>query len=358
VLVEYLIGDEELYVFIIGKTSFFSYPLKISRQDLYTKMNQATASWATYELYQMVFKPLEEKIAEANQGKKIKNLIIVPDEILFHQPFEMLVTKDGETPEYLVDHYSITYAPSASVLKPAILHVRQPEQYAQDLLALAPFGEAETTTAQIAMKTTKNLLLSDTLRSGLEDVQPLPYSAGEVKTISNLYKQAICKIGTDATKGFLKEHATGNRYLHLSTHGYLDSEHSMYSGLLFPDGMLQTYEIFNMDIDAELTVLSACQTGLGELKAGEGLVGLTRAFMYAGSPSVLVSLWRVSDPSTAAFMKRFYRNLNKGMTKAQALQKTKIWMKEKSYHTDEHGNVIRHDRPFYWAPFILVGAWE
>jgi len=96
----------------------------------------------------------------------------------------------------------------------------------------------------------------------------------------------------------------------------------------------------------------------GELKAGEGLVGLTRAFMYAGSPSVLVSLWSVSDPSTAAFMKRFYRNLNKGMTKAKALQETKRWMKEKSYHTDEHGNVIKHDHPFYWAPFILVGAYK
>jgi CHAT domain-containing protein len=132
----------------------------------------------------------------------------------------------------------------------------------------------------------------------------------------------------------------------------------MYSGLLFSDGMLQTYEIFNLGIDAELTVLSACQTGLGELKAGEGLVGLTRAFMYAGSPSVLVSLWSVSDPSTAAFMRRFYRNLNKGKTKAEALRETKIWMKEKSYHTDEHGNVIKHNQPFYWAPFILAGAHE
>jgi CHAT domain-containing protein len=226
------------------------------------------------------------------------------------------------------------------------------------LLALAPFGEAEMATAHLAMKATEHLLLSDTPRSGLEGVQPLPYSAGEVQTISRLYPQSVCKIGADVTKTFFKDYTKGNRYLHLSTHGYLDHEHAMYSGLLFSDGMLQTYGIFNLDIDAELTVLSACQTGLGELKAGEGLVGLARAFMYAGSLSVLVSLWPVSDPSTAAFMKRFYRNLNKGKTKAEALRETKIWMKAKSYHTDEHGNVIKHDHPFYWAPFILVGAYE
>ncbi len=77
--------------------------------------------------------------------------------------------------------------------------------------------------------------------------------------------------------------------------------------------------------------------------------------MYAGSPSVLVSLWPVSDPSTAAFMKRFYRNLNRGMTKAEALRRTKVWMKTKSYHTDEHGNVIKHNDPFYWARLFWSG---
>ncbi len=114
-----------------------------------------------------------------------------------------------------------------------------------------------------------------------------------------------------------------------------------------------------MDIDAELTVLSACQTGLGELKAGEGLVGLTRAFMYAGSSSVLVSLWSVSDPSTAVFMKQFYRNLKRGMSKTEALRATKLCMIEgKCYDTDNYGNTIKYIHPFYWAPFILLGAYE
>jgi CHAT domain-containing protein len=258
VLVEYLQGEEELYAFIIGKTKFFTHTLKIDRQNLVKNIGNVMDNKVAYDLYQIIFQPLEKNIAEVNQGKAIQTLIIVPDGTLYVLPFEMLVTKDGETPEYLVDRYTITYVPSASVLKPEILHARQTEQYAQDLLALAPFGEAETATMQVAMKATEDLLLSDTLRSGLEGIQPLPYSAGEVQTISRLYPQSIYKIGANATKSFFKDHAKGNRYLHLSTHGYLDHEHAMYSGLLFNDRMLQTYEIFNLDIDAELTVLSAC----------------------------------------------------------------------------------------------------
>jgi len=369
VLVEYLQGEEEIYAFVLSKTEFSTYTLKINRKELGDKLLELLIpihrgfrnEWdnnLAYQLYHSIFQPLEQAITEASQEEEVKSLIIVPDEDLYYLPFEILTTKDGETLEYLIDRYPITYAPSTSILKPEILHAHQPEQYAQDLLALAPFGSGETKTTKRSVKSTENQLLSDILRSGIEDVQPLPYSTEEVQNISNLYPQSVFRIGTDATKAYLQDHAKGNRYLHLSTHGYWDYEHAMYSGLLFSDGMLQTYEIFNMDIDAELTVLSACQTGLGELKAGEGLVGLTRAFMYAGSPSVLVSLWSVSDPSTAAFMKRFYRNLNKGKTKAEALRETKIWMKEKSYHTDEHGNVIKHDHPFYWAPFILVGAYE
>jgi CHAT domain-containing protein len=311
-----------------------------------------------HDLYNILFHPLESKIMKANKGKSPKTLIIIPDGTLFYLPFEMLVTKENDPLEYLVDCYNIAYAPSASVLKLNILYARKSDTYSQDLLALAPFGDNEKAPINIVMKATQDLLLSDVLRSRLENIQPLPYSAREVQSISRLYHQSTVKIGTDVTESYFSGNAKGNRYLHLSTHGYLDSEHAMYSGLLFSDGMLQTYEIFNLDIDAELTVLSACQTGLGELKVGEGLTGLTRAFMYAGSPSVLVSLWSVSDFSTTVFMKRFYRNLNKGMTKAQALRETKIWMKEKSYHTDEHGNIIEHAHPFYWAPFILVGAWE
>jgi CHAT domain-containing protein len=160
---------------------------------------------------------------------------------------------------------------------------------------------------------------------------------------------------TEATKAYFKGHATGSRYLHLATHGYLDAASPMYSGLLFSDGMLQTYEIFNMAIDAELVTLSACQTGLGRLKGGEGLVGISRAFLFAGSPSVIASLWSVADQATAPFMTEFYRNLNRGMSKAEALREAKRWMLTRAEHPEPGGKGGPYDHPFFWAPFILIG---
>jgi len=232
----------------------------------------------------------------------------------------MLIARVGSGTGYLVDRYTISYAPSASVLNPDILHPQRPHPHAKDLLVLAPFGsEQQARTGQVAVTSTEPLLLSDSLRTRLSSWEPLPNSSAEIKAISRLYTQALIKMNTEATKAYFKGHATGTRYLHLATHGYLDAASPMYSGLLFSDGMLQTYEIFNMAIDAELVTLSACQTGLGRLKGGEGLVGLTRAFLHAGSPSVIASLWSVADKAKAAFMTQFYRNLNRGMSKAEAL---------------------------------------
>jgi len=114
------------------------------------------------------------------------------------------------------------------------------------------------------------------------------------------------------------------------------------------DGFLHTYEIFNLQLNTDLVTLSACETGLGKLSRGEGLIGLTRAFMYAGAPSVLVSLWSV-DESTAALMKIFYQNLKDGMSKAEALRQAKL----KLIRKHESGMSFAH--PFLWAAFVLVG---
>ena len=115
------------------------------------------------------------------------------------------------------------------------------------------------------------------------------------------------------------------------------------------NGLLQAYEVFeHVRLNADLVVLSACQTGLGREMRGEGLIGLTRAFLYAGANSVVVSLWEVSDASTAALMKEFYQELRKGTSKDVALQKAQ--MAVRGHPKWQH--------PFYWAPFILVGDWQ
>jgi CHAT domain-containing protein len=148
------------------------------------------------------------------------------------------------------------------------------------------------------------------------------------------------------------------RYVHFATHGFLDSQHPELSGLLLSmydqqgvpqDGFLRAHEVFNLKLAAELVTLSACQTGLGKEIKGEGLVGLTRGFMYAGAPRVVVSLWSVSDEGTAELMARFYRGmLQEGKRPAAALQAAQIAMlKEPKFAA-----------PFYWAAFTLQGEWR
>lgn len=148
------------------------------------------------------------------------------------------------------------------------------------------------------------------------------------------------------------------RIVHFATHGLLNSEHPELSGLVLSlvdeqgrpqAGFLRLHEIFNLRLPAELVVLSACQTGLGKEIKGEGLVGLTRGFMYAGAARVMASLWQVNDAATAELMKRFYRRmLQDGMRPAAALRTAQIEMWKRPYWRS----------PFYWGAFVLQGEWK
>jgi CHAT domain-containing protein len=148
------------------------------------------------------------------------------------------------------------------------------------------------------------------------------------------------------------------RYVHFSTHGLLDSVHPELSGLVLSlvnergeaqDGFLRAHEIFNLKLSPEVVVLSACQTGMGKNVKGEGLVSLTRGFMYAGAPRVLVSLWAVSDWGTTDLMVRFYRGvLKEDMRPAAALRAAQISLM----------NDKRWASPYYWASFTLEGEWR
>ncbi|TMA61499.1 MAG: CHAT domain-containing protein, partial [Deltaproteobacteria bacterium] len=122
------------------------------------------------------------------------------------------------------------------------------------------------------------------------------------------------------------------------------------------DGFLQMSEIFNLRLNADLVVLSACDTGKGKLRRGEGIVGLTRAFMYAGTHSVVASLWQVNDQSTSRFMECFYRNLKEGQSKAEALRQAKKQLMQIQVWSDTLKKEQSFTAPFYWAPFILIGS--
>lgn len=192
-------------------------------------------------------------------------------------------------------------------------------------------------------------------------VPRLPGTRREAEQIVAMVSTAERRLALDfaasrdtATSAALSQY----RYVHLSTHGLLNSVHPELSGLVFSlvnergepqDGFLLAHEIFNLKLPAEAVVLSACETGIGKDIKGEGLVSLTRGFMYAGAPRVVVSLWGVSDLATTELMVRFYQEmLKEGMPPAAALRAAQLSLV----------NNKRWASPYYWAPFTLQGEWR
>ena len=167
-------------------------------------------------------------------------------------------------------------------------------------------------------------------------------------------KSRKCFLKTNASEKNFKDQSTVNyRFVHLATHGFVNEEKPGFSGLLLSpdetsseDGILYLAEVYNLQLNAELMTLSACETGLGKIARGEGLIGLTRGFLYAGAQNLLVSLWKVNDASTSRLMIDFYEDLLNGNSKSAALQTAKL-------------NLINSDAkyadPYYWAPFVLIG---
>lgn len=210
----------------------------------------------------------------------------------------------------------------------------------------------------------------------------LQFAELEAKEIRGLYPQSTVLLKKEATEEKAKAFSPQNDIIHFATHAELSEEDPLSSAVLLAkddkeDGRLEVREIFGMDLKAGLVVLSACETGLGKLSSGDELVGLTRAFIYAGTPSVVASLWKVEDSSTAQLMASFYRNL-KTMSKVEALRQAQLELIKGQASSDllarrgvggigKLGEVphtkptsaesltVSTSHPYFWAPFILVG---
>jgi CHAT domain-containing protein len=186
--------------------------------------------------------------------------------------------------------------------------------------------------------------------------RPLPASRKEVTDVREMFDERAGFFGGwfDATAGRLKSASLERyRYVHLATHAVVDERHPALSRLLFaPEGgsgkpgVLTLGDVYNLRLNADLVVLSACDTGRGQIARGEGIIGLTRGFLYAGARSLLVSLWPVSDEATARLMRDFYAELLKGATKARALREAKL------HNLTQNPE---HAKPFYWSSLVLVG---
>jgi CHAT domain-containing protein len=317
-LLEYFLTEEKTLLWLVTRKNAEVFQVDIGGDSLKalvmgfrkTIQEQSQTDQLSRRLYDLLIAPTADKI-------KTDNLIIVPHGILHYLPFAALQDSRGR---YLLGDFCIRYLPSASVLK---YLVAKRKGNGERLLAL---GNPATD------------------RKGFAAI---PLTEMEVNEIGASQPDSRVLTGAQATETEFKRLAPQSDILHLACHGDLNSAYPMYSCLLLApdsveDGELDVHEIFNLDLHANLVVLSGCQTGLGHLTNGDELVGLSRAFIYAGTPSIVSSLWMVEDESTAYLMGRFYHHLQ-DQDKAQALRQAQLETRAK------------YPGLRSWASFVLTG---
>jgi CHAT domain-containing protein len=187
-------------------------------------------------------------------------------------------------------------------------------------------------------------------------IAPLPGTKIEAETVRSAFPDSVVYTGNKVQESVVKAEAGKFRYLHFATHGFLNDASPMLSTIVMAapskgskeDGFLTAREIAEMRLNADMTVLSACNTGRGRARTGEGVVGLTWALFVAGCPTQIVSQWSVHDTATAQLMSRFYRNLQAGQGKADSLRQAALSLRKQK--------AFAH--PYYWSPFVLVGGWR
>jgi CHAT domain-containing protein len=252
-----------------------------------------------FELYQVLVAPIRDQL-------KQRHLIVVPHELLHNVPFHGLF--DGA--QYLIDAFTVSYAPSASI-------------YVQCCRKrIKPTGGA--------------LIL------GVPDSRT-PSICQEIEAVSRAFPDAKVFLGPKASAKVLREKGAGSRLIHLATHASFRQERPVLSGIHTGDRFLNVYDLYRMRLPAEQITLSGCSTGVNVIAPGDEPIGLMRGLLAAGARSLLLSLWDVNDDSTTNFMKAFYGNLDQTVDRATALQRA-MW----EVRTE-------HPHPYYWAPFILVG---
>jgi len=298
----------------------------------------------------------------AGRIERSERLLLVPDGPLHGLPFAAL-RGFGVEPRWLVEAQPLTVVSSATVFAELKRQRRQRER-----ITVAAFGDPiyPARPGQQA-----SLGPQGRLRSAL-GLEPLPATRREVEELARLFPGSISLyLGPEATEARVKSLGRDVAIVHIASHGLIDERLPLDSALaLSPpetgaeagdNGLLQAWEVLEqVRLDADLVTLSACETGLGQELEGEGIIGLTRAFQYAGARSVLTSLWSVADESTAELMRRFYAKLRSGQPKDEALRRAQLDLVETSVEIDvgERRGGRDFSQPLYWAGFQLVGDWR
>lgn len=361
IVIEYSISDSSLFTFIVTSNSFEITKEEINSDSLNHHIEEVRNALKTndfaenssefyqrytksaFNLYQTFIGPHSELI----QNKK---LVIIPDGKMAYVPFGVLIKQEANPDrmnyrdlDYLIKSNTITYQNSATIG-----------------FSIEPAGFSFTTSKSVLAFAPSYNGIDDSIlyteRAYRDKLYPLPYTKEEVNNISHVMEGDLY-LDDFATEQNFKDHASDYDVLHLAMHTIIDDENPMYSKLVFTqtsdtvqDGLLNTHEIYNMNFNARMVVLSACNTGDGKLLKGEGVMSLARGFFYAGCPSIIMTLWTVEDQTGSNLMTNFYGYLSQGFEKDEALRQAKLKYLETADPLKSH--------PYFWSGYVTMGDVE
>lgn len=321
-IVEYFLGPTQIQIWVIQKDKFSGVSMPVTKgkmEELTTEfhtllMNYASLRFNISELSRYLVRPIQQSIAG------LSSLIIVPHSFLHHLPFSALAFRE-DVSDSLLDTYSLSFLESASMLRFIKLDSKINDE------TVLVFGNPDR-----------------------GEKLNLPFASKEARSIKRYYPNSKVFTEEEASLTNFVKFAPDASMIHLASHGQFDKINPMDSRLLLSaaknqSGDLAVKDLFNLNLSASLVTLSACETGLGKVTSGDEVIGLNRAFFYAGVDSLVSSLWRISDVASAITMKRFYRYMAEGHTRSESLRMAQLLVRD------------FFDHPAYWAPFKLTGAY-
>ena len=345
-LIEFVVGERRTVVFAVtrsagGGVHVVARPVPITRQDLETRtkrfqrqIDDRDLHWtrSASALYDLLLAPVEGALA----GRKL--ICVVPDGVLWQVPFPLLRHNGHD----LVERAAVFYAPSLSMLQLSPVRAK----------SRSPRGELLAFGNPAVLGQTRDRIRALDRDAKLGD---LPSAEKEVRAIASLYggRQSRIYVRDAARESVFKRQVSHFRILHFAAHGILDDRSPMYSAIVLSakpnetdDGLVEAREILDLRLGSDLAVLASCDTARGRLGAGEGVIGMSWAFLVAGCPTTVVSQWQVDSRATARLMIELHRHLKAGHTPAEALRRAQLRVRSSARYQD----------PIYWAPFIVVGA--
>jgi CHAT domain-containing protein/tetratricopeptide (TPR) repeat protein len=358
-MVEYFWGDRSIYMLGLSDSHFVVEKIaldegikqSVSRLiellgsgDVDSKISEASSfAKISNAIYTRILKPVIDSFPE----KRINSLVIIPDGLLAYLPFDILVTsRKKEDTTYA----TLSYLLRSYVIRNIFSAAQLPDEDGENTYSVTYMGFAPDY---------RNVRWQTYVMPGNKFASTLIHNVEEITAAASFFDGKVF-MQNEATEETFRTVSGDGKVLHLSMHGFVNDLIPSYSALLFTssdstngkdpdnDGILHLHELYNIPINAELAVLSACETGSGRFTRGEGIMSLGRAFRYAGCENIIMSLWKVNDNTTSRLMKALFSNLNNGMGKDQALRKAKLDFINKS-----DNKFFAH--PYYWSGFVLAG---